>query len=174
MNTAEPTRSVELPPGCKDLIDLDDIRNWTSLADQSWPPRTTDQLAYMEGFLARLLQSCGRSPLVCISAHPDRGHVMVRPDPDPAGPALYPESSGPGQKKAVPAAFEEAGIQPITKPAGHWRKRCPILYPLPGEPAAAARFIGQIFRSAYGLSDLAPISFLYSRSAITPEVKRAD
>jgi hypothetical protein len=170
----DPQRTAELPPGCKDLIDLDDIRNWTSFANESWPPRPTDQLAYIEGFLAQLLQACGPAALVCISAHPDRGHVMVRPDPDPAGPALYPESSGSGQQTAVPAAFEELGIEPITKPTGRWRKKCPRFYPLPSDPSVAARFIGQVFRTAYGLHDLAPISFLYSRTALGSKEKRAD
>jgi hypothetical protein len=167
MNTfkTDPKRTIELPIGCKDLIDLDDIRNWTSLADQSWPPPTTDQLAYMEGFLSQILEACRPSPFVIMSAHTDRGHVMVLPDRFSAGPALYPESSGPGQKTTVPATFVELGIEP-TQRTGRWGKKCPVLYPLPSDPSAAASFIAQIFRTAYGLNDFAPISFLYSRQSM--------
>src|SRR5437588_116481 len=111
-----PTRSVDLPQGCKDLMDVEDIRNWTSLANQSWRAWPSDQLAYMEGFLAGILHEAGRSPLVCISAHSDRGHVMVRPDPDPAGPAVFAHCSGKAQKQAVKAVFEEARISPIEGP----------------------------------------------------------
>jgi hypothetical protein len=161
-NLDHTSRSVDLPPGCIDLMDVEGIRYWNTLARQSWPAWPADQLAYMEGFLARILQLAGDSSLVCISAHSDRGQVLVRPDPDPTGPALFAECSGAGQAQAVRVLFEEAGISPITGAVGRWRTKCLFVYPLPRDPVAAARFIGEVFRDGYGLSNNALISFRYA------------
>ena len=57
-------RSIELPLGRKDLIDVEGIRNWKPTVNPDWPPAKTDQLAYMEDCLTRLLQSAGNVPVL--------------------------------------------------------------------------------------------------------------
>jgi hypothetical protein len=57
-------RSIELTPGRKDLVDVEGIRNWKPTVNPDWPPVKTDQLAYMEGYLTRLLQSAGNAPVL--------------------------------------------------------------------------------------------------------------
>jgi len=155
-----PERGVELPLDCKDLIDIDEIRYWTPVAHPDWPPRTTDKLAYIEGYLARLLQTAGESPLVFLSCNQERGQVMVIRDPDPVGPAVFASCNGAAQEQVLRAIFEEAGMLPITGPVGRWKGKCSLIYPLPVDPSMAARFIGEVFRAGYGLGDLASISFL--------------
>ena len=158
-------RSVELPLGCKDLIDVQDIRDWKSVTRPDWLLLTKDRLAYMEGYLTRLLQQAGKSPLVLISRHQDGGSVLVVRDVDLVVPVVFVSWNGATQEHAVRAVFEQAGISPITEPVGRWKAKHSLKYPLATDHSIAAQFITGVFRMGYGLGDLASISMWYREKA---------
>src|SRR5579862_5018088 len=158
-------RSVELPLGCRDLIDIQDIRDWKSVNDPDWLVPAEDKLAYMEGYLTRLLQQAGKCPLVLISRHQDRGNVLVVRDVDLVVPVVFASRNGGTQEQAVRAVFEEAGISEITEPVGRWKAKRSLKYPLAADPSIAAQFIAGVFRMGYGLGDLASISMWYREKA---------
>ncbi len=43
--TERPKRSIELPLGCKDLIDIAEIRDWKKAAYPHWPKLVGEKLA---------------------------------------------------------------------------------------------------------------------------------
>ena len=154
-------RNVELPLGCKDLIDVDSIRNWTRVDHPDWPKRTLDQLAYMEGYLARLLQSAGKAALVCVGRSQNGAMVMVVPALDLAGSVIFATWNSAAQEQALRTVFDDAGGSPLAEPVGRWKSKKSLKYPLSANPSEAARFIGQVLRAGYGLGDLAPVSLLF-------------
>jgi hypothetical protein len=154
-------RSIELPLGCKDLLDLEEIRSWKPGTGHSQPNISTDQLAYLEGYLAGLLESSGGSVLVGISLFQGMGHVYLIPDAALQAPVIFASWNGASQEHALRRALEEAGLQPATEPVGRWKASRTWKYLLPPSPAAAARAIGQIFRTGYGLGDLASVTLWY-------------
>jgi hypothetical protein len=156
-----PERSVELPVGCKDLIDVDATRNWTRVDHPDWPKRTLDQLAYMEGYLARLIESAGTAVLVCIGRFQNKGSIMVVAAPDLPGSVVFARWSNAGQEQALQGVFGESGISPLTEPVGRYKAKKSVKYPLPAEPSDAARLIGGLLRAAYGLSDLSPVTLFH-------------
>src|SRR2546428_11532429 len=107
-------RSIELPLGCKDLIDVEEIRNWKPAGRSNWSTWKEDQLAYLEGYVTRLLESAGKSTLVGISRHLDWGQVMVIPDADLVASVIFASWNGAAQEQAVRDVFEGAGIPSVT------------------------------------------------------------
>ena len=78
-----PKRSLELPLGCKDLMDVEAIRNWKPVVQRAKPFRArTDRLAYIEGQVGELLQSGSASKLISVGRYEDHGQVMIISDPD--------------------------------------------------------------------------------------------
>ena len=150
-----PSRSVELPLGCKDLMDVEAIRNWKSVGGLELPWReTTDQLAYIEGQLAEFLQSAAKPKLVSVSRHWHYGQVMVTSDPDLSASTILAHWCNAAEQETIRKVFEEACMSPITGPVGKWKSKKALKYQLPAQNPHGARLIGELFRSGYGLGDL--------------------
>lgn len=160
-------RSIELPLGCKDLIDVEDMRSWKGASLPDWfKPPTTDRLAYMEGFLARRLESAGKSILVVMSRHLDQGQLSVDADSDLIEPVIFAVWNGATQEQTIRDVFEEARISRATEPVGRWKGKRSLKYLLPIDPSKAVRLIGEVFRMGYGLGDLSFVSLWhYERRA---------
>ncbi len=156
-----PKRSVELPLGCKDLFDLEQVRNWKPAPQREWPSPTSDRLAYIEGQLAGLLQSGGKSKAVGVSRYEDHGQIMVISDPNLAASVLFASWHTATQEQALRRLFEEAGTSAAAEPVGRWKSKHSMKYLLPAEPSAAARFIGEVLRAGYGLGELSVINLSY-------------
>lgn len=157
-----PKRSVELPLGCKDLMDVEAIRNWKSVGGLDLPWReTADQIAYIEGQLAEFLQAAGMPKLVSLSRHRDYGQVMVTSDPELSASTILAHSRDATEQQAIRKVFEEAGMPPLTGPVGRWKFRNALKYQLPAQSSDGARLIGELFRSGYGLGDLTVIHLSY-------------
>ena len=153
-----PERSVELPLGCKDLMDVEAIRNWQTVGNRDWPwPVATDRLAYIEGQLAQLLQSAGNSKLVYVSHYQNQGHVMVISDYDLKASVMVAAWRGASEEQNIRKVFEEAGIPLITGPAGPWKTKDALKYTLPVNAEQEARLVCEVFRTGFGLGDLALI-----------------
>lgn len=157
-----PKRSLELPLGCKDLMDVESIRNWKPVVDRGRPFRaTTDRLAYIEGQVAELLQLAGTSKLVSVGRYEDHGQVMVISDPDLSASAIFAHWRNALEQEAVRNVFEEHAIPAIIEPVGRWKTKDALKYTLPAEPSDAARLIGRVFCAGYGLGVLAVINVSY-------------
>jgi hypothetical protein len=117
-----------------------------------------DRLAYLEGYLAGLLQSSGGHVLVGVSIFQGRSHLHVMPVSALPTPVLFASWDGAGQEQAVRTALEEAGLEPVTKPVGRWTAKRTLKYLLPDDPTLASRLIGQVLRTGYGLGDLTEVT----------------
>ncbi len=157
-----PKRSLELPLGCKDLMDVEAIRNWKPAVHRSRPFRAkTDRLAYIEGQVAELLQLAGTSKLVSVGRYGYDGQIMVISDPDLSASAVFAHWRNGPEQEAIRNVLEEHGIPAITEPVGRWKTKNSLRYTLPAEPSDAARLIGQVFCAGYGLGVLAVINLSY-------------
>ena len=153
-------RSIELPLGCRDLIDVGDVRDWKPVTHPDWLTQTTDRLAYIEGYLARLLQSGSSPKVVVISRFQDLGQVMVISDPNIVASVLFAIWHNAAQKQALDGVFEEAGLTPVAEP-GRWKSEHSFKYLLPADASAASQLIGEVLRGGYRLGDLSVINLSY-------------
>ena len=151
-------RSIELPLGCKDLLNIEEVRNWKPVTGHNRPKLSTDKLAYLEGYLAKLLESAGNSALVGISVFQGMGHIHVIPDATIPAAVIFASWNGAAQELAIRNALDAEGLQPAAEPVGRWKTGRSWKYLLPGDPSCAARAIGQVFRSGYGLGDYTSIT----------------
>jgi hypothetical protein len=157
-----PIRSVDLPYGCKDLLDVDAIRNWKPAGERVRPWReTTDRLAYIEGQMAELFQTAGRSKLIYLSRHEDHGRVLIISDNDLNASVVAASWRNAVELEAIRSVFDEARVPSRTEPVGHWETKDALKYALPAKDSDAAGLIGQVFRAGYGLEALGVIKLLY-------------
>lgn len=156
----KPRRSPELPLGCKDLIDVDEIKNWKPAGRPLAPWYTTDKLAYVEGQLAHLIALGGKTKLVAASRSYDSASIMVISDDLPAS-TLFAIWHNTEQQAKVRAYFNEAGLREITEPVGRWKKTGCVTYGLPSNANTAARLVAELLRTGYGLGDLSTTHLSY-------------
>lgn len=146
-------RSVELPFGCKDLIDVDSIRNWRVDGTASGLISTADRLAYVDGQLSRLLEANGPFPLVSLSHRVAVGRVSIIRNTGLFAPVLSVHYNGPPDERAVRYLLEESEILLITEPVGNRRTKNVLQSQLPADTTAAVQLIGRILREGYGLDE---------------------
>jgi hypothetical protein len=158
-----PKRSVELPLGCKDLVDSDAIRNWKPAVEPPWQT-TNDRLGYVEGQLSHLLQSAGKSKLVSVLTFQGHGHIMVIQDADLDASVVAAHWRTAPEQEALRNVFEEVGVPQRTEPVGRWKTKGALKYTLPADDSQAARLISEVFRAGYGLGILATIRLSYHES----------
>jgi hypothetical protein len=154
-----PERSIELPLGCKDLIDVEEVRKWQTA--QHWRDVVQDQLAYMEGYLAGLIKSTRGSYSLWLFRFRDHGGIMVVRDDQLKDQVLFASWSSIVQRRNLEAFFAESGGVPISPPVGRWKTHRSMLYRLPPGAAAAAQFAGEVLRGGYGLPDRARVDLRY-------------
>jgi len=158
-------RSVELPLGCKNLIDVGEVRDWTPVTHPNWTP-TTDRLPYIEGYLARLFQLGNSAKVVVISRFQDLGQVMVRSGPNIVASVLFAIWHNAAQRQALDGVFEQAGLTPVAEP-GRWKAKHSFQYLLPEDSCAASQLIGEVFRTGYGLGDFSVINMWYHEPRVS-------
>ena len=96
--------------------------------------------------------------MVGISLFKGMGRVRVIPDAALPATVIFASWKGAVQENSVRSALEEAGLHPVAEPVGRWKDSRSWKYLLPSSPLSAARAVGQIFRTGYGLGDLTPIT----------------
>ena len=147
-------RSIELPLGCKDLMDVEGVHHWKAACRPDWftSPKE-DRLAYIEGYLARQLELAGKSALVAVSRHLDRGHVFIHADDDLSANVVFAKWNSAEQEQMLRGVFDEAGIPAVADPVGRWKAKKSLKYLLPTDSCVAVRLIGEVFRNGYGLTE---------------------
>ncbi len=118
----------------------------------------------MEGYLGEIFRSAGHSYLAGVSRRLDLGWITVIEDTSLTSPVAFAQWHGADEKQAVQTVFDEAGLAPISGPLGRWKTGHSLNYPLPADPAEAARLIGDVFRAGYNLGNSTSINISYQKA----------
>jgi hypothetical protein len=149
-------RGVELPAGCKDLIDVIGLEQQrASQADRTRAEGLADIERYVSrlmdprGRLRRLTISCHGRTVMCLGLSPFcKGH-----SPWLVSVAVFVDAAKPTEEQEVCRLFDDAGISPLIKSlvtgAGPARV---LYYPLPCEPSAGFLIITQVLRKPFGVT----------------------
>src|SRR5258708_24784969 len=157
---------VELPEGCKDLIDVLQKGNQGSVHK---PDRmAVEGLAAIEGYLSRMLASPARSKFLAIFCFDPKPRTMLHflSFGGVIHASLSVACTDPDRERAVRAVFAHAGIAPVQDLAVHvWghaeAESRSLRYPLPATAREAAGIIIELLRTAYGLPDTAKLAITY-------------
>lgn len=153
-----PERSIKLPPGCKDLIDVIGKSGLTSIID--WQTVNTKELASVEGHLADVLRLAGGFHQIYVSCRVDAGLIVAMTASKFTENELTASCKGRSEHQAVRNISKRAGLSPITSPARGAKLACSLRFRLPPEPTEIAWLIGDLFRAGYGLRDSSKIIFV--------------
>ena len=165
-------RSIQLPKGCKDLIDvLRPPRVWGAVGEtiyygEPFPKADrieTGGLAHVEHYLSRLLQSAAKRKTLLISSPDWRAWCVLAHYDDVLTVTVFVECSESLREEAVRGLFIEAGIAPtvdyVSSAEGVPKRG--LAYPLPADASRAAQLTAELMRRAYGVTDVAALDFLY-------------
>lgn len=162
-------RSVALPPGCKDLLDVLEPSRRSKPEPGGWQTTfvetdrlQTEGLAHIGEYISKLLQ-CGADFFTVMIYHPDYlvPVVLLRNRSDNVfAVALY--DNEPQAQRAIKAFFLQQGIEPLrdcSVPAAGGISS--LIYLLPLDHPKATALVTGLLRTAYGLSDEAGLDFRY-------------
>jgi len=159
-------RGVELPEGCKDLIDVLQKGNQGSVHK---PDRVAEEgLANIEGYLSSMLASPAKRKFLSIFwfEHEDKICLPLLFIGGVINALLLVACTDAERERAVRAVFAQAGIAPVQDLAvhnwGHAEAESRWLrYPVPATAREAACLIIELLRTAYGLPETAKLDFTY-------------
>lgn len=155
-------RGIELPAGCKDLIDV--------LA----PPReaqiTVEGLPHIERYLSRLLQSPAQRRSVWIISYAPvtpviLGLIHTTKGPLPLHAVIFVAQ---GRERPIRKVLDEAGIQlkqDDAIPAGDGDFSHVFAGPIPADVTNAARVVSDLLQRGYGLPADVKLEFRYREKA---------
>jgi hypothetical protein len=162
------TRSILLPPGCKNLIDVlqpgpsgeggsSPVAWWKSPSKWVFHLRG---LAHVEGYLSRLLQSSSKfAGLEIWSVDQDAGAIVIHS----AGalkvmPIMHPWNVE--REKRIRQLFDQEAIRPTVDIAPAGALSHALAYPLT-DPAHSARITVELLRLTCDLTDESALRFLF-------------
>ena len=169
-------RSVQLPPGCKDLIDVlnltrarriprdcDPASEWLPAGAQAECVKTGG-LGNIEVGLTRLLTAQLKPSFLVIRAGAVPLHLLCETEAGPLDLYVALQGSDSEQEKAIRAFFSERCIDPLLDytPAEGWRI---IRYPIPCVASRAAALVIALLKGAYLISEDSPLHFVFGRHA---------
>jgi hypothetical protein len=156
-------RGIELPPGCKDLIDV------------LPPPREArvpvEGLSHIERYVSRLLQSPGQLRSVWINSYSSETPVMFGILHTTKGLLHALIFMATERVSYIRDVLDGAGIQPKQDdaiPPGDGRCTRFIACPLPVDAVLAARLVSELLQKGYGLSADVELEFRYREKANQP------
>ena len=157
-------RGVELPPGCKDLIDV------------LPPPRQVrvpvEGFIHIERYLSRLLQSASTRRKVSIWSLDHQHLVHISHKDGMLKMMVALDTNDTAKEQAIVRLFSALNIPPAFDSDGrsHGIPVRLLFYPLPVSPADAADLIRTFIQRVYGLADDAGLVFHYlEKSAAKPD-----
>ena len=159
-------RGVELPEGCKDLIDV--LQNpWVRPTGklQTFPEKESSRCGFVAGKLKDLtfqvsqLFTLAIKPQVLVIFGVHSGMVLYRQD-GILSVRFSLTSMEPACEQTIRAIFNSANLHP-TEDSITGTTRA-LKYPLPNILSDATNFINVLLRKGYGLNDEARLDFRYA------------
>ncbi|MEI7935246.1 MAG: hypothetical protein WCK27_01035 [Verrucomicrobiota bacterium] len=150
-------RSITLPEGCKDLIDV------LRLDEPAAGPTRAEpgSLADVEAHIARQLQAAAKFSALLIFWGHAVNHIQVVLIHGRLSLRANMEDWGPTEA-AVREMFEQAGIVLVGKPLKTPAAPTPVRgWPLPRSAGAAAGLVCGLLRRGYGVAEAAGLQFYY-------------
>ncbi len=142
-------RGVDLPAGCKDLIDLlqrPNKRRASSLAMSS-----VEGPAGVAQYLANLVKPGTKAKNLAISWH-ELNYVHLRNEHGTATALVVNHENTHGEQ-AVRRVFEAAGLAPNRDEAVPGWSISILTYPLPAKQSAVRALVSDLLRKGYGLAE---------------------
>ena len=161
-------RGIELPPGCKDLIDVlptSRRQRKTYIASGFRPAKMREErfptagLAQIGRYVSMLLQWQGELFTLSLTAQDFEFPVTLYRSRSEGTAAVVLVTKQAQREQAIRAFFEQQGIAAWDLGAADGSRG--LAYPLPSDEARAVSLITEMLRSVYGLSDEAGIDFRY-------------
>ncbi len=167
-------RSVQLPPGCIDLIDVLNrarARKTTRDCDSAseWLPAgaqpecvETGGLWHIERNVTRVLTASLKPGFLGIRAGALPLQLLCETEAGPLDLYVALPGSDSEQERAIRAFFSERCIDPLLDdpPAEGWRI---IRYPVPCVASRAAALVIALLKTAYLVSENTPLCFIFGR-----------
>jgi len=156
-----PMRGIDLPPGCKDLNDVLQLRRRPRRYEL--PAAPVEGFVDIERYLSKLVQSSAKRRSVMIFSVENWEHVNISHRAGTLRLTVTLNTNDPAYEKGVLAMFGDAGILPKADCDGRV-DGVPLrllVYPLPASVPEAAELIRIFFRKVHGLADSAGLEFLY-------------
>ena len=148
-------RNVELPPGCKDLVDV--------LQQAKGHPAATSAVRSAEGLgelgkhLLRLLELGAKFRYLVITWDEMNAVQLMHQDRVLTALAVVHEKTH--REQAVRGVFGAASLTPILDEAlAGWSLRM-LVYRLPGGASSTQELISDLLRTGYGLAENAGLNF---------------
>jgi hypothetical protein len=148
-------RSIELPAGCKDLIDM------------LPPPRETrmpvEGFAHIERYLSRIFQAGAKRRSVIVWSLDYQEHVHVSNRDGVLSLMVVVDTQDAIREEAVLRLFREAGVIPVRDEDGRGDgiQLRALIYPLTPSVPAAADLIRSLLQGVYGIAHDAGLLFQY-------------
>ena len=150
-------RSITLPEGCKDLIDVLRLDKPASGPARAEP----GSLADVEAHIARQLQAAAKFSALLIFWGHAVNHIQVVLIQGRLSLRANMEDWGPTEA-AVREMFEQAGIPMVGEPLKTPAAPTPVRgWQLPRSAGAAAGLVCGLLRTGYGLAEAARLEFHY-------------
>src|ERR1051326_7717665 len=149
-------RSVELPSGCKDLIDV------LQQAKRHPAPSTltvcsAEGLTDVAKHLPRLLELGAKSKHLVITWHEMNYVQLMNQDGVLTAMAVVHENTH--SEQAVRGVFSAAGLAPtLDEAVAGWSVRV-LAYPLPDAASSIEELISELLRTGYGLAENVRLEF---------------
>ena len=150
-------RSVELPAGCKDLIDV--LQQAKRHPASTLTVRSAEGLADVAKHLLRLLELGAKSWYLVITWHEMNYVELMIMNEEAVLTALAVVHENTHREQAVRGVFGAAGLTPIIDEAvAGWSVRV-LGYPLPDGASSIEELISDLLRTGYGLAENVRLKF---------------
>jgi len=152
-------RGIELPEGCKDLIDVLELATAAAQSQQAPRQARSQGLADIEDYLFRLLASAARFRSVWIDGDP-AAVILMFCDTQGFRTMVLVDS---GREQAVRSVFADSGISPTKDDALPANGPCSraLVYPLPRAASRAAKIVRDLLTIGLSLSEDVVLEFRY-------------
>src|SRR5437879_6032211 len=148
-------RSVELPAGCKDLIDV--LQQAKRYPASTLTIRSAEGLTDVAKHLLRLLELGAKSRYLVITWH-EMNYVQLM-NQEGVLTALAVVHENTHREQAVRGVFGAAGLRPILDEAlAGWSVRM-LAYSLQGGASSTPELISDLLRTGYGLAENVGLEF---------------
>jgi hypothetical protein len=155
-------RGVELPAGCKDLIDVLQQAKRHS-ASSTLTVSSAEALTDVAKHVLRLVELGAKSKYLVITWHEMMNYVQFMNQGEVVT-ALVVVHENTHREQAVRGVFSAAGLAPtLDEAAAGWSVRV-LGYPLPDAAAAIEELISDLLRTGYGLAENVRLEFGYWES----------